>query len=73
MDLCSECLALDREDARAARVGVCDWCSTSATDLSDTRDYDEGMYGPVYQVCGGCRKRRDDALREELDRYEPLD
>ncbi|WP_050400453.1 hypothetical protein [Bradyrhizobium embrapense] len=78
-DLCTECLEAQRVYARSpeARTGRCDWCKTNATDLSNTRDIDEGSAGPVYRVCGGCKKKQDDAIREELDRYDrehgPLD
>lgn len=67
-DLCQECLDEDRAYRRSAeaRSGECDWCRKEATDLSDTRDYDEGMSGPVYRVCGACRARRDQRLRDEL-------
>ncbi|TAI67625.1 hypothetical protein [Bradyrhizobium sp. Leo170] len=78
-DLCEECLKADREYARSpeARTGKCDWCKQAATVLADTRDYEEGMHGPVYRVCGVCRKRRDEEDRAELDQYdndyEPFD
>jgi len=71
-DYCQECLDKLREYRRSpeARTGVCDWCDTEATDLRDARDYDEGMGGPVYRVCGGCIKRRNDEASEELARYD---
>lgn len=71
-DMCQECLDQFREECRSpeARSGQCDWCKGQATDLSDARDYDEGMRGPVYRVCGACRKRRDDEARAELEAYD---
>ena len=39
-------------------------------DLSNERDIDESMHGPVYQVCGVCRKRYDDEIQKELDYYD---
>lgn len=71
-DLCAECLASFRAAARRpeARTGQCDWCKHEATDLANTRDIDEGMAGPVYRVCGSCRKKYDDELRAELEEYE---
>lgn len=71
-DLCEECLKADREYERSAeaRTGNCDWCKNVATDLADTRDYDEGMAGPVYRVCGACRKRRDDEDRAYNERWQ---
>lgn len=71
-DLCEECLKSFREADRSpeARTGQCDWCKREATNLGDTRDIDEGMAGPVYRVCGPCRKKYDDELRAELDYYD---
>lgn len=70
LDLCDECMAELRKHAQDARSGVCDWCHMEATDLRPARDYDEGMSGRVYDVCGSCIKRRNDEAREELDRYD---
>ncbi len=74
-DLCRECLDKDREwekspEATEWRKGQCEWCKSEATDLSDARDYEEGMAGHVYQVCGGCIKRRDQRLAEEARYYD---
>jgi hypothetical protein len=69
-DLCAECLAEYRKHATAARAGVCDWCKSEVSDLRAARDYEEGMCGPVYQVCGACIRRRNDELREEADEYD---
>lgn len=71
-DMCAECLAEYREWARSpeATTGKCGWCKQEATDLRWTRDYDEGMHGPVYQVCGACRRHREEEDRAELDAYD---
>lgn len=78
-DICQQCLDERRAyrcsdagkaEALAERTGVCDWCKEAATDLRNARDYDEGMYGPVYRVCGGCIKRQNDEINEELSRYD---
>lgn len=71
-DFCRECRNAHLEYRRRpeARAGQCDWCKGEATDLRDARDYDEGMAGPVYRICGRCQKRRDDRIQEELDRYD---
>lgn len=68
-DLCQECIDQHRAYvcSEESRSGVCDWCKEAATDLRSARDYDEGMCGPVYRICGGCAKRRDDEAREELE------
>lgn len=54
LDLCDQCLKGIREYAITpeARSGMCEWCRKPATDLRYARDYDEGMAGPVYGVCG---------------------
>jgi len=69
-DFCEECAQKDLVWRREARSGRCDWCKHDATDLADRRDYEEGLYGPVYQVCGDCRKRRDKEDELELMRLK---
>lgn len=71
-DCCRECVDEIRTYARSAeaRSGQCDWCKRKATDLRDRRDYDEGMTGPVYRVCGACVKRQNERLAEEAREYE---
>lgn len=71
-DCCQECVDEIRAYARSAeaRSGQCDWCKNEATDLRDRRDYDEGMAGPVYRVCGACVKRQNERLAEEAREYE---
>lgn len=66
-DLCEECLDRYRREAALDRIGQCDWCKQQATDLRPRRDYEEGMCGPVYDVCGACVKRENDRLRAELE------
>ena len=65
-DLCQECLDELKKHAAEAREGVCDWCSTEAKDLRPRRDLDEGMYGPVYRVCGTCVRKENALLQEEI-------
>lgn len=72
-DLCDQCAKRMRRDVEDDRKGKCDWCKQVVTDLRDTRDYEEGLYGPVYRVCGACRKRRDDEARAEMDYYDDWD
>lgn len=66
-DLCQKCADDDRERSRSpeATTGRCDWCKEIATDLRPRRDYEEGMYGRVYDVCGACVKR----VNEEAEAY----
>lgn len=71
-DCCQECLdeIRDYERSPEALTGKCDWCKCDATDLRDTRDYEEGLSGPVYSVCGTCIKSREDEDRRELAAYD---
>ena len=82
IDLCQACIDKDRAyrlsdagkaEAAAERCGCCDWCSREATDLRDARDYEEGMCGRIYRVCGACIKRVNDEAQAELDRYGDYD
>ena len=77
-DICQECVDQRRAyrcseagkaEDRKWRTGICDWCKTEATDLSDARDYEEGMRGPVYRVCGACIKRQNDEAEKYLGTY----
>lgn len=70
-DMCAECLDRHRAyltspEAAEHRKGQCEWCKGSATDLRDARDYEEGMSGRVYRVCGACVKRQSDEAAREL-------
>lgn len=73
LDVCAECLAEIRKYKAENRTGMCEWCQREATDLRPARDYDEGMAGRIYEVCGACIKRRNDEAREEMSRYEDDD
>ena len=66
-DLCADCLAEYRKEVAASRCGTCDWCKRDATDLRPRRDYDEGMCGRVYDVCGACVKAENARASEELE------
>lgn len=77
-DLCQECLDEERAwrnspEAAEWRKGQCEWCREHADDLRDSRDFEEGLYGRVYRVCGACIKRQNDELRAEDDYYGNMD
>lgn len=82
-DLCQECADADRAwrrspEALEHRKGQCEWCKQPATDLRNKRDYEEGMSGRVYRVCGACVKRDNEYWEAESryyddDRDEPWD
>ncbi len=69
-DLCAECLAEWKAHEVAARVGVCDWCNRAVDSLRPRRDFEEGMAGPVYQVCRECVQKENEYLAAELDDYD---
>lgn len=74
IDMCQECLDKYRAEVKALDTsGVCDWCNQAADRLRRQRDYDEGMAGPVYNVCGPCiRKANEDAITELEERDDPM-
>jgi len=67
VDACQECATEMREARNAASAGRCDWCGSNATDLRPRRDYEEGMSGRVYDVCGACVRRENEQVHEELE------
>lgn len=70
--MCQACLDEHRIAVREAfnAESRCDYCKTMQRHCSSMRDYDEGMGGPVYNVCPACRKRVNDRIAEELERYD---
>jgi len=80
-DMCQECLDDDKAwrkspEAAEYRKGRCDWCKEDALDLRDARDYEEGLCGRVYRVCGACIKKQNDNLvaedQRDLDDWDDL-
>jgi hypothetical protein len=65
-DLCAHCVQeFDRELAKAqAEPTLCDWCLRMHPNCKPYRDLDEGLHGPVYHVCEGCRA-------QDRKRFEP--
>lgn len=45
----------------------CDWCKKMSNNCRSTRDYDEGMSGPVYMVCPACRLKQSQDADEEVE------
>ena len=64
-DMCDECFK-EHKAHGVYTPDECDWCKEPATDIRPTRDYEEGICGPVYYVCGTCRKRRDERVEQEM-------
>jgi hypothetical protein len=77
-DMCQECLDKHRaylksDEAIEHRIGICEWCSNPAEDLRDARDYDEGMCGRLYRVCGPCIRRVNEEAAAELEEMDSYD
>jgi hypothetical protein len=74
-DMCLECHEQHKVAMEAHREeqkhGMCDWCRNGADDLRQMRDFEEGMCGPVYMVCGACRERQNKELEEEMRLNDP--
>lgn len=67
-DLCTDCFQSHQEQIEAQPSGLerCDWCHSMSDDVRPYRDMEEGMCGPVYDVCGACRKKDADAWLSEI-------
>lgn len=63
--VCVDAFAKYRETEDTS--GQCGWCKEHAERRLKRRDYDEGMGGPVYDVCIPCITKDNERAREELD------
>lgn len=77
-DMCQECVDdyrahLCSDEAQEHRKGRCEWCKGHAEDLRDAKDYEEGMCGRIYRVCGACIKRVNEEAARELEEMESFD
>lgn len=74
IDMCEECRQADIEEQRNADTsGTCDWCEQHAPRLRHRRDYEEGMYGRVYEVCDDCNARQNKEDEEYLRGFDSGD
>lgn len=73
--MCQACLDADRKATREAygAESYCDWCKTMKTHCSPRRDFEEGMGGPVYNVCRDCVSKENARIDEELDARDDED
>lgn len=68
LDMCDECYRAYKEEEKTWDLsGTCEWCEKHKPRLRPQRDYDEGMYGRVYEVCDDCIKRVNEEARAELE------
>lgn len=67
--MCQECVDAHREYRKAEyeKEKFCDWCKCMKTNVRSHRDMDEGMAGPLYDVCSDCRSKENERLLRELE------
>ena len=70
IDLCQACYTAHINHVPEPITGPCAWCKKPSDNLKPTRDFEEGLHGPVYDVCPGCRQRQNDLAAEELAYYD---
>ena len=72
MDFCQSCYDIWKANCAndSAKEGVCEWCKSHKTDLRPTRDYEEGIAGPVYYVCQECRIAANERAAADLKDYD---
>jgi len=70
IDLCQECYTAHINHVPEPICGNCAWCKKHSDNLKPTRDFEEGLHGPVYDVCPGCRQRQNDDAAAELAHYD---
>lgn len=68
-DLCDACERKMREECRDSS-GRCDYCKADVSERIWTRDYEEGLGGPVYHICRPCYQRQQDRINEDLADYD---
>jgi len=73
-DMCQECLDEHRaylkspERPNIARVFV-SGARTRPTIFAHRRDFEEGMTGRIYRVCGACVTKENERLADEVDEF----
>lgn len=68
-DMCQECHNEYKEEIKK-ETGRCDYCKTDEVKTYPHRDYEEGLYGPVYQVCNKCISKEQERINRELDEWD---
>lgn len=53
--------------AKQEEEECCDWCKQMKKGLRPHRDMDEGMSGPLYDVCSDCIIKENEEARRELE------
>lgn len=73
VDFCEECFKAYQVEVAKPIISCCDWCKASDVEIKETRDYTEGLSGPVYDVCAPCRQKQAAELSEELAAQDERD
>lgn len=58
IDWCEECYTnyINEKETVDFTYNSCDHCNSTGIKTTKTRDPDEGLYGPVYDLCDACIK-----------------
>lgn len=69
VDMCQECVDAHRayREEELARPKYCCWCKQTKVGVRKHRDLDEGMAGPLYDVCAECIHKENEAAAKELE------
>lgn len=69
--ICQPCLDKHKSELHPdGTLGDCEWCRSVDVMVKPTRDYEEGSFGPVYDVCKQCRINQAKRAQEEFDSLE---
>lgn len=71
INCCEKCY--DRWKNAPPRTGTCDSCKSPNQILRSRRNYEEGMSGPVYQLCDHCIKKDNDRVAKKLEEDEEIE
>ncbi|EKD89693.1 MAG: hypothetical protein ACD_33C00005G0008 [uncultured bacterium] len=69
IDMCLECYNeyLAYRIKVKQEVSCCDWCKKESTNCTPTRDFEEGLYGRIYDVCLRCRQKQNENIDNHYD------
>jgi hypothetical protein len=73
IDLCQECYTAHINRVPEPITGPCAWCKKHSDNLKATRDFEEGMAGPVYDVCLPCIQNQNKIAAEDLAAFDGND
>lgn len=50
--------------------GECDWCRRESNELVEHQDFEEGLAGQLWDVCGDCRRKENQRIDLECGSLE---